>query len=492
MCRSVRPAPDPAWAKPPSGSCQGSPVGRRSPRVISSLTRPSSPARAATWAETRGSIHGSPVTTYSGWAVSRARRVNPASAVISRRRSSEGQGRSGFTWSGVSGETPPQSSTPASSSARHSPESGAVSTRLGGAWSRTLGPSTIRATATAARYSSRPRSSTCRIAVSGLARKFWTMTSCTWPYWRATRRSSKIDSARSVRSSPIPTSRPVVNGIESRPASSSTRTPDVGVLVRGAEVRLAPGLEQAPRGRLEHHPHRRRHGLEPVHLLPRHHAGVEVGQQAGLLQHPHRHRPYVGQGGVVALLVEPLPRLGPPVLGAVAEGEQRLGAAELGALAGDLDDLVGGEVRRPALALEVPGRGDERAVVAPVAAQPGDRDEHLGGVGDHAWSARSGQTGVAHAGGHRAEPLEVLTAGAEEDRGLAYVEGGAALGPGQGTAHLLREWQSSRAGYPPRPDGGQLTHSLSRRTRPAGSSATGAIWRLVTPDSRNAAIRSLT
>ena len=100
-----------------------------------------------------------------------------SSAVRSRSRSSEGQGRSGLTWSGVSGETPPQSSTPASSSARHS----ARSTRLGGAWTRALGPSTSRVTAMAARYSSRPRSSACRIAVSGLARKFWTITSWTAP-----------------------------------------------------------------------------------------------------------------------------------------------------------------------------------------------------------------------------------------------------------------------------------------------------------------------
>ena len=211
----------PPPAKPPSGSCQGSPTGRTSSR-----TRPSSSARAATWAETRGSIQGSPARTYSGWAVSRARRVKPAVAVIERSRSREGQGRSGLTWSGVSGETPPQSSTPAPSRALHSSRS----TRLGGAWRRTLGPSTIRETAIAATYSSSPRSSVWRIAVSGLARKFWMMTSWTWPYWRAIRRSSKIDSARSVRFSPMPISRPVVNGTESRPASSSTRTRTAGSL----------------------------------------------------------------------------------------------------------------------------------------------------------------------------------------------------------------------------------------------------------------------
>ncbi|COW80019.1 Uncharacterised protein [Mycobacterium tuberculosis] len=61
--------------------------------------------------------------------------------------SKAGQGRSGLTWSGVNGETPPQSSTPAPTSARHS----SPDTRFGGAWMRMPGPSTSRATATVAR-----------------------------------------------------------------------------------------------------------------------------------------------------------------------------------------------------------------------------------------------------------------------------------------------------------------------------------------------------
>jgi len=82
----------------------------------------------------------------------------------------------------------------------------------------------------AARYSSRARSSLWRIAVSGLARKFWTITSCTEPKAFETLRSAKMVSARSVRVSPIPTSNPVVKGIESRPASWSTRSRTAGSL----------------------------------------------------------------------------------------------------------------------------------------------------------------------------------------------------------------------------------------------------------------------
>ncbi len=87
-----------------------------------------------------------------------------------------GHGRSGFTWSGVSGETPPQSSIPAPTISAYS-----ASTRFGGAWMRADGPRMWRATAMAAASSSSSASGMARIAVSGLARKFWTMTS--WMPW---------------------------------------------------------------------------------------------------------------------------------------------------------------------------------------------------------------------------------------------------------------------------------------------------------------------
>ena len=157
----------------------------------------------------------------------------------------------------------------------------------------------------------------------------------------------------------MPTSRPVVNGIESRPASSSTRSRTAGSL--SGEPKCASPLVSKSRREVVSSiiPIDGRDRLEPVHLLPRHHAGVEVGQQAGLLQHPHRHRAHVGQGGVVALLVEPLPRLGPAVLGPVAQREERLEAAQLGTLAGDVEDLVGGQERLAALARRA-GRASRR------------------------------------------------------------------------------------------------------------------------------------
>ncbi|CAM5682550.1 hypothetical protein SGLAM104S_00822 [Streptomyces glaucescens] len=76
----------------------------------------------------------------------------------------------------VSGDTPPQSSMPAPISRSYS-----SSTRLGGAWRQALGPMMWRATATVATSSSSSASGMPRIAVSGLARKFWMISS--WMPW---------------------------------------------------------------------------------------------------------------------------------------------------------------------------------------------------------------------------------------------------------------------------------------------------------------------
>jgi hypothetical protein len=95
---------------------------------------------------------------------------------------------------------------------------------------RAFGPSTSRVTAIVAASSSRSASGVARILVSGLARKFWTMTSWIPPYSRATFRIAKIDSARSRTVSPMPIRMPVVKGTLERPASSSTRSRTAGSL----------------------------------------------------------------------------------------------------------------------------------------------------------------------------------------------------------------------------------------------------------------------
>ena len=74
--------------------------------------------------------------------------VWPRASVTSRRRSIEGHGLSGLTWSAVTGDTPPQSSIPASMSPPKSSE------RFGGAWRWMSDGRIKRATAMAWMYSS--------------------------------------------------------------------------------------------------------------------------------------------------------------------------------------------------------------------------------------------------------------------------------------------------------------------------------------------------
>ena len=75
-----------------------------------------------------------------------------------------------------------------------------------------------------------PASGVAAIAVCCLARKFCTMTSWTWPNSLCDLRIACRVSARSVSVSPMPTSRPVVNGMDSRPASVNVRSRTSGSL----------------------------------------------------------------------------------------------------------------------------------------------------------------------------------------------------------------------------------------------------------------------
>lgn len=108
--------------------------------------------------------------------------------------------------------------------------------------------------------------------------------------------------------------------------------PDRRFLVRGAVVRAARLGPQSCRGGLQHHPHRRGDGLEPLEVRPAQHAGVEVREQSRLLQDADRDGPDVRDRVVVPVRVEPLARLRPAVLRLVAERDQGFLAAERGPL----------------------------------------------------------------------------------------------------------------------------------------------------------------
>ena len=186
--------------------------------------KPSASLRSSTGNLISLSSQRSGSRTYSGYTVNRGARANPLASVTARRRSRAGQGRSGFTWSAVTGDTPPQSSMPASSS---TPKS---SDRLGGAWTWISSGRMRRARAMASRYWSWSQGGAACMAVPGLGRKFWTMTSCTWPQRRWDSAMASSASTRSARVSPMPTRMPVVNGMASSPAASRVASRRSGVL----------------------------------------------------------------------------------------------------------------------------------------------------------------------------------------------------------------------------------------------------------------------
>ena len=68
------------------------------------------------------------------------------------------------------------------------------------------------------------------MAVPGLGRKFWTITSCTWPCRRWLAAMASSASRRDARDSPKPTRMPVVNGMASSPAASSVARRRAGTL----------------------------------------------------------------------------------------------------------------------------------------------------------------------------------------------------------------------------------------------------------------------
>ena len=172
------------------------------------------------------STHRACAWANNGWIARRGARRFPAAAVRAASSSTTGHGRSGLTWSGVTGDTPPQSLMPAAIS-----RSSAPGARLGGAWMLACAPRISRATAIVHNNSTSLASGTSAMRVPGLARKFWMMTSWIWPYWSLSARSASSASMRSRRVSPIPMRMPLVNGTCAAPAAA--------IVARRTEGRLS-------------------------------------------------------------------------------------------------------------------------------------------------------------------------------------------------------------------------------------------------------------
>src|SRR5919106_131800 len=108
------------------------------------------------------------------------------------------------------------------------------------------------------------------------------------------------------------------------------------------------------------------------------HARVQVGEEAGLLDDTDGRRSNVVERGAVSPLLEPSTSHRVPVLGTVAQREQRLLASGAPPRFGDRHHFLQREER----ALQPRRRLGERAVVTHVAAQHRQRDEHLPRVRD--------------------------------------------------------------------------------------------------------------
>ena len=125
---------------------------------------------------------------------SRAARPVPCRPLRSRARSTSrcGHGASGLTWSGVTGDTPPQSLMPAAIKRRRAP-----GLRLGGAWMFIAGSNSSRAIAIVQRCSSSGGAGRPAMRVPGFGRKFWMMISWMWPCASLRSRSASSASMRS-------------------------------------------------------------------------------------------------------------------------------------------------------------------------------------------------------------------------------------------------------------------------------------------------------
>ena len=180
------------------------------------------------------------------------------------------------------------------------------------------------------------------MAVPGLGRKFWTITSwtCPWRRWAVGDGRQGVAPGRPATRR-CPPGRPVVKGMASAPGGLQGGQPPRRGLVRaprgdrpgrGRATRASsPGWRTRAAGR----PGRRR-SRAPA---------LAWGRRPVSSTHERAHGRQVVDGRGVAVLVEPGRGRRVALLGALAQGEQGLVAAGGGAGAGDGQHLVGGQVR---------------------------------------------------------------------------------------------------------------------------------------------------
>ena len=217
-----------------------------------------------------------------------------------------------------------------------------------------------------------------------------------------------------------------MNGIARRPASSIVRRRTAGSL--SGEPKCGPPRSAEPvAGGLEHQPHRGAHVLEPGQLLVGHHAGVQVRQQAGLLDHADRDRPQVLERRAGSRASASHARAS----GYRSSGRSpRVNSASLHPArrpaVGDRNRLL----RRQERGVRARRRLGEGAVVTVVPAEHRERDEHLRRVGDDV-----AVTQVAQARRELHEPVRARRRGPRRGRvASSTLERLALLGADQRTA----------------------------------------------------------
>ena len=161
-------------------------------------------------------------------------------------------------------------------------------------------------------------------------------------------------SARSMSVSPMPTNKPVVKGIDNRPASVSVLA-DHRILVRAAVVGQTLCLVQTLRRRLEHHAHRGELPAgawpSPPNSSPRDSGGAAAQSPSSTRIAIAAHSPESSRSP----LRQPIRRLGPARLRPVAKSEKRFLAAEFRSTGGEFDDLTGLRVHAPPGGRNLPG-----------------------------------------------------------------------------------------------------------------------------------------
>ncbi|WP_292810185.1 hypothetical protein [Microbacterium sp.] len=120
--------------------------------------------------------------------------------------------------------------------------------------------------------------------------------------------------------------------------------------------------------------------------------------------------------------IEPGAGLGPPLLGAVAEREQRLLAAEGGAPPRHGQHLLRAHVERLVGPQQLPGGVDEDAVVAAVPAERRDREEHLPRIGQHPGAPGPAQSLVADGCRRVEQCIELVARGGQQCLRVGRVE----------------------------------------------------------------------